>query len=105
MLIRFCRLLPVLCLPVLALAQAAAPATNLPREEVAPGRGFGMGPPATPEIVARALAAEPTPLPAGPVQPSWESVRANYATPEWFRDAKFGALLVVARTSGRVSQP
>lgn len=86
--------LSLLCLlPVLVLAQSAAPAANLPREEVASTRGFGMGPPATPEIVARALAAEPTPLPAGPVQPSWESVRANYATPEWFRDAKFGIFL------------
>lgn len=26
---------------------------------------------------------------AGPFSPTWESL-ANYKTPEWFRDAKFG---------------
>lgn len=27
---------------------------------------------------------------SGPVQPSWESLAANYRTPDWFADAKFG---------------
>jgi alpha-L-fucosidase len=26
----------------------------------------------------------------GPFKPTWESLRSGYATPEWFRDAKFG---------------
>ncbi len=26
----------------------------------------------------------------GPFAPTWESLKANYKTPEWFRDAKFG---------------
>jgi alpha-L-fucosidase len=26
----------------------------------------------------------------GPFQPTWESLRSQYKTPEWFRDAKFG---------------
>src|SRR5581483_3537153 len=26
----------------------------------------------------------------GPFQPTWNSLAAQYATPEWFRDAKFG---------------
>ena len=26
----------------------------------------------------------------GPFKPTWESLTANYKTPEWFRDAKFG---------------
>ena len=26
----------------------------------------------------------------GPFQPTWESLKAGYKTPEWFRDAKFG---------------
>jgi alpha-L-fucosidase len=29
-------------------------------------------------------------LAPGPFQPSWESLKANYKTPDWFRDAKFG---------------
>ncbi len=56
-------------------------------------RDFGMGPPTTPELVAEAVAAESTPLPAGPVEPTWDSVRAHYASPDWFRDAKFGIFL------------
>ena len=27
---------------------------------------------------------------AGPFQPTWESLAAQYQCPEWFRDAKFG---------------
>jgi alpha-L-fucosidase len=30
------------------------------------------------------------PIAAGPFQPSWESLVAQYKCPEWFRDAKFG---------------
>jgi alpha-L-fucosidase len=55
-------------------------------------------------VAALALAAGPlrarqyatTPLPperriaAGPFQPTWESLSAQYQCPEWFRDAKFG---------------
>jgi alpha-L-fucosidase len=48
-----------------------------------------QGPPVTPEIVAAAAAAK-TPLADGPVQPTWESIRANYTVPQWFIDAKFG---------------
>jgi alpha-L-fucosidase len=83
----------VLLAATTAVAQPAIPATNLPREEVASDRGFGMGPPTTPALVAQAVAAAAVPLPAGPVQPTWDSVRANYQTPEWFRDAKFGIFL------------
>jgi alpha-L-fucosidase len=49
-----------------------------------------MGPPATPQIVEAAVAALRTPLPAGPVQATWDSVAANYRTPAWFADAQFG---------------
>lgn len=28
--------------------------------------------------------------PAGPFKPEWESLAQHYATPDWFRDAKFG---------------
>jgi alpha-L-fucosidase len=47
------------------------------------------GPPVTPEIVAAAAAAK-TPVAPGPVQPTWDSIRANYTVPQWYVDAKFG---------------
>jgi alpha-L-fucosidase len=72
-----------------AAAQNEAPGARAPR---AAGEGFGMGPPATPEIVAAAAAATAA-LPPGPVQATWDSVRANYRVSEWFRDAKFGIFL------------
>jgi alpha-L-fucosidase len=31
--------------------------------------------------------------PKGPIEPNWDSVRAHYQYPEWFRDAKFGIFL------------
>jgi alpha-L-fucosidase len=42
-----------------------------------------------------ALAADESPTPrykiaAGPFQPTWESLEANYRLPDWYRDAKFG---------------
>ena len=43
----------------------------------------------TPESVAAALLGLP-PIPAGPYQPTWESIAKNYKDPQWFRDAKFG---------------
>ena len=58
--------------------------TLLPRPAVAQS-----GPQVTPEIVAAAAAAK-TPVAPGPVQPTWESIRANYSVPQWFIDAKFG---------------
>ena len=52
-----------------------------------------MGPPATPAIVAAADAAVSTPLPAGPFEADWESIRRHYRTPAWFDDAKFGIFM------------
>ena len=43
----------------------------------------------TPAMVAAALVGLP-PIPAGPYQPTWESIGANYKDPEWLRDGKFG---------------
>lgn len=31
--------------------------------------------------------------PAGPYQPTWESIQANYQTPDWYKDAKFGIFM------------
>ena len=33
------------------------------------------------------------PIPAGPYQPTWESIKQNYRTPAWFVDAKFGIMM------------
>jgi len=46
----------------------------------------------TPELITAALKNVPA-IPPGPVQPTWESVRANFQVPEWFRDAKFGIMM------------
>ena len=54
--------------------------------------GFGMGPPATPAIVAASAAAK-TPAAPGPFEPTWESIRAHYKVPRWFLDGKFGLFL------------
>lgn len=68
---------------------AAAPTSTTPPA----GRGgFGMGPPVTAEIVATAAAAK-TPVAEGPFAPNWDSIKANYQTPEWFRDGKFGIMM------------
>ena len=50
------------------------------------------GPQTTPEIVARAAAAGPV-IPPGPFAPTWDSIRTNYSTPQWLRDAKFGIFM------------
>lgn len=33
------------------------------------------------------------PMPAGPFEPTWKSIREHYRTPEWFQEAKFGIFL------------
>ena len=40
-------------------------------------------------FAACAIGAEPPPIADGPFKPTWESL-AQWKTPEWFRDAKFG---------------
>ena len=52
-----------------------------------------MGPPATPAIVAAADAAVTKPMPPGPFAATWESIRQNYQTPDWYKDAKFGLFM------------
>ena len=33
------------------------------------------------------------PPPKGPFEPTWDSIRANYKTPDWFKGAKFGLFI------------
>ena len=46
----------------------------------------------TPAMIASALK-DIAPVPPGPFQESWDSIRQNYQDPEWFRDAKFGIMM------------
>jgi alpha-L-fucosidase len=72
-----------------ASGKALAPTSTQPPRG---GGGFGMGPPVTAAIVAKAAAAS-TPVAEGPFAPTWDSIKANYQTPEWFRDGKFGIMM------------
>ena len=55
--------------------------------------GYDMAPETRLEVVQAAVAALPTKLPPGPFAPTWESLRAHYAVPDWFYEAKFGVFL------------
>ncbi|QOY93381.1 alpha-L-fucosidase [Massilia sp. UMI-21] len=65
-------------LPV-ALLLAASALPHAPAAESTPAR--------------KTLGVEARPIPPGPVQPAWDSLRAHYRVPEWFRDAKFGLFI------------
>lgn len=58
----------------------------------AQGHRFGMGPPVTEDVVAKAVAAVPM-VAEGPFEPTWASIEKNYKVPEWFRDGKFGIFM------------
>jgi alpha-L-fucosidase len=66
-------------------AQPAAPKTN---EILTDAEIQKAGGPAA-AVASNALIPLP-PTPAGPFQPTWESLRANYRSPQWFDDGKFG---------------
>ncbi|MDI7776439.1 alpha-L-fucosidase [Asticcacaulis sp. EMRT-3] len=84
---------------VLLLTSAAHAATVLPKPDPmgVPASNlydYGvMGPPASPEIVERALKGVDKPLPAGPYQPTWASIADHYTQAPWFSDAKFGIFI------------
>jgi alpha-L-fucosidase len=54
---------------------------------------FGMGPPASREIVAAAAEAAKVPTASGPFEPTWDSIRKNYKVPQWFLEGKFGLFM------------
>ncbi len=90
-------------LAMLTLLASGAPQTHAATKLPEPDMGgvpksklydYGvMGPPATKEVVAAAAAGVKTPMAAGPFAPTWESIAANYQTPAWFQDAKFGIFM------------
>jgi alpha-L-fucosidase len=95
------KLTPPRALSLLALLTSAAVfAQETPPEPNTPapaarsgrgGRGGGRGN-ASPEIALKAATADPQ-FPAGPIQPTWDSLKANYTTPEWLKDGKFGIFI------------
>ena len=94
-----CAVLPLIAALFVNLAGTSA-AQEAPPDPNAPAATAGRGPRAgrgergnsVREIAERAAAAGPE-LTGGPVQPTWESLRANYATPSWLSDGKFGIFL------------
>ncbi|HVU36661.1 MAG TPA: alpha-L-fucosidase [Opitutaceae bacterium] len=73
-------------------AATDAPAPNL----IAAGGnspGYDMAPETTLSVVEAAVKQIPTPLPPGPFQPTWESLREHYRVPAWFYQAKFGLFM------------
>jgi alpha-L-fucosidase len=77
---------------LLASAQTNVPAARL----IAAGgndAGYDMAPETRPEIVAVAVAAIPEKIPAGPVKPTWDSLKQNYMVPKWYVEAKLGLSL------------
>jgi alpha-L-fucosidase len=55
--------------------------------------GYDMAPETRLEVVEAAVAQISTPLPPGPFQPTWDSLKANYRVPAWFYEAKFGLFM------------
>ncbi len=74
-------------------APAPAPAPNLLAAGGNDAKGFDMAPETRLEVVEAAVASIKTPMPAGPVQPTWDSLKANYRVPAWFYEAKFGVFM------------
>ena len=74
-------------------AQTAPAAAANPMAVGGNAANYDMAPETRPEVVAAAVAAIPTPIPPGPVQPNWDSLKAYYRVPQWFVDAKFGIFM------------
>ncbi|HVU38656.1 MAG TPA: alpha-L-fucosidase [Opitutales bacterium] len=89
----------ILCVHALAQATAQAPGTYPPRDKTrfpdalmptAESAATHTSPIDQEMAGLTHLPPVPKPIPDGPVQPTWDSLKANYQTPDWFRDAKFG---------------
>ena len=58
-----------------------------------PGEAFTQDGPRTTRAIVEQAAAAGAAIPPGPFAPTWDSLRTNYSTPGWFRDAKFGIFM------------
>jgi alpha-L-fucosidase len=81
--------LSALLLASLARSQTA----DNPMADGGNSKDFDMAPETRLEVVEQAVAALPTPLPPGPFQASWDSLKAGYKVPRWFVEAKFGIFM------------
>jgi alpha-L-fucosidase len=73
-------------------APASQPAARAGRGGGGRGGGGGGRGGLTADAVAKGATHKPD-IPPGPFQPNWDSLRANWKPPEWFRDAKFGIFM------------
>jgi alpha-L-fucosidase len=68
---------------------------NMAIGEAGNATDFDMAPETTPTVVDAAVKqihAKVKPAP-GQVKPTWQSIKANYKVPEWFKGAKFGLFM------------
>jgi alpha-L-fucosidase len=76
---------------------AASPAAPSPAANPMAAGGnadnYDMAPETRLEVVQAAVAMIPSGIPPGPVEPNWDSLKANYHVPQWFVDAKFGLFM------------
>ncbi|WP_281228326.1 alpha-L-fucosidase [Flavobacterium aquiphilum] len=49
--------------------------------------------PSPPRVTIELPGGKAAAIPKGPYQPTWESIKENYSTPEWFLDGKFGIFI------------
>lgn len=83
----------LLFLPV-TLASSPLAAQAPPVAPALAGMEAGAPPQPTPPRKIMAMpGGKAPPSPVGPYQPNWDSIRANFTVPEWFRDAKFGIFI------------
>jgi alpha-L-fucosidase len=75
-----------------ASAAAPSPAAN-PMAAGGNADNYDMAPETRLEVVQAAVALIPSGIPPGPVEPNWDSLKANYHVPQWFVDAKFGLFM------------
>lgn len=55
--------------------------------------GFDMAPETRLEVVQAAVDAIPARLPAGPITPTWDSLKTHFRVPQWFYEAKLGIFM------------
>lgn len=66
---------------------------NVAIGETGNSMGFDMAPETNVKVVEGAVLLIPNGIAPGPVQPTWESIKANYKVPQWFIGAKFGLFM------------
>ena len=68
-------------------------AMNASIGEAGNSMGYDMAPETNLAVVQAAVKLIPNRTAPGPIQPTWESLKANYKVPQWFIGAKFGLFM------------